>query len=214
MKHLVLCVIFVVFIGILNSEEVIQSMDTQYDQMTSDSLDTVYGSEIEPASSLENDVQINNTITDEEQEIITSKQTSNEAVALHDDSDRIENPTTEEKSHVESKNKENQSIVIMLIILAAAVLLFYIIGGIKRKCRKCGRMWAAKEISTPQVLERWMGTKEKRITEEILDNSGQKRGSIVRDDTVPVSYAKVLHTYRCKYCKAVWRAQKNHENWK
>ncbi|MDD2229578.1 MAG: hypothetical protein PHY48_09220 [Candidatus Cloacimonetes bacterium] len=210
MKYWLYAIFLIVITGTLHSVEIAQQTDSFQNQLIVDSLDSVSKSDTVSTHLSATYEQSDNMITGEEQPISKNKQKSKKSDVSYDDSDHLDTSATEHEK--QTANDEGLiNFVVPILIILAVILLLRLFDGFARKCKKCGRMWAAKEINS-KVLDRWMGSKTIKRTDIVKDNNGQQTNTIEREETVQVFYSKVLHTYQCKYCGIVWSREETHEN--
>lgn len=193
----------------LLSEELPQQTVAYHNQLDDDSLTVNSSSDSMTALLPLTGIQDENSVADERLQIDKQMKPRGTTDLTNDDSNFNDASVTDNSA--QNAFTERQTLFVVVLIFMAAILLITLYYGFSMKCKRCGRMWAGKEIHS-SVLKTWMSTKNVKRTDIIRDKNGQQTGTIEREESVPVSYSDVMHQYKCRHCGALWTKVKTHEN--
>lgn len=136
-----------------------------------------------------------------------SAKTENPSAALKSKNRTTPEPVTAEEPGLPGLPKKTFSKLLNdlypVLMYPLIIMIFVLIYGQSRRCPKCKRPWA-KKTTHSTVISRWMGTKNKIVTDIHKNNRGDQTGTTEREVTVPAGYAKVRHWHKCKYCGYSW----------
>lgn len=93
--------------------------------------------------------------------------------------------------------------IVVACFLGFAVWILMFIDSFSNKCPKCNKRGAGDETNKEVIGQRtqWV---EREVEEEHRNKLGEKTGSSVKKQSVPVEVKEIRTDYKCKYCGHEW----------